>query len=91
MKTGGWLSRWRVKIRRGSLEAHYQAVFGGNSGDVVLNDLARKSGLMKEMPDQFNQQLQYKTGQRDLLLYILWRLRLRPSELQELADREVVE
>lgn len=84
-----WLDRVRTRVKRGSLPEHYRRTFDTPSGRIVLNDLVMKAGVMMTHEGWTDDQLQYKTGDRDRVLYILGMLRIEPPALQQLAEREV--
>lgn len=84
-----WLDRVRTRVKRRALHEHYRSVFDSPSGRIVLNDLVMKAGVMMTHEGWTPDQLQYKTGDRDRVLYILGMLRIEPPALQQLAEREV--
>ena len=91
MILGDFLDQIRVRYKRGDLNAHYRAVFDSASGRIVLADLCRKAGVMQLHEGHDTAQLQYATGRRDAVLYILAVLRVQPQALQQLADMEPID
>ena len=86
-----FLARVPVRFKRGSMPHLYRDVFDSTAGRVVLADLHRKAGVMQTHEGWTDDQLQYTTGRRDMVLYIDAMLRLKPQELQQIADMEVLD
>ena len=88
---GDFLDRIKVRFRRGSLPSHYRTAFDTKSGRIVLADLHRKAGVMATHEGWTDDQQQYTTGRRDMVLYIDAMLRLKPQELQQMSDMETID
>ncbi len=90
-KGGDFLAQVAVRFKRGSMPGLYRDVFDSFAGRIVLADLHRKAGVMQTHEGWTDDQLQYTTGRRDMVLYIDAMLRLKPQELQQLADMETLD
>jgi len=86
---GDFLDRLAVRFKRGALPDDYRAVFDSDSGRRVLADLVRRGGMMVTHGGASGDLLQFEEGKRFMVLHILAMLRVRPQDLQRLADREV--
>lgn len=65
--------------------AAYQTLFSGKSAQVVLDDLAERSGIFHMATDLDGQQLAYNEGARMMYLYIK---SLVDADLAELKEEE---
>ena len=90
-KSGDFLARVAVRFKRGAMPSLYRQVFDSAAGRIVLADLHRKAGVMQTHEGWTDDQLQYTTGRRDMVLYIDGMLRLKPPELQQMAEMEVLD
>lgn len=88
---GDWLDSAVTRLRRGTLGGHYRAVFDSHSGRVVLTDVCRKGLVMQQMEGLSAEDMKYAAGKRDLALYVLDRLRIKPQDLQQISEMEVVD
>ena len=90
-KSTDFLERVAVRFKRGSMPGLYRQLFDSAVGKIVLADLHRKAGVMQTHEGWEDNQLQYTTGRRDMVLYIDGMLRMKPQELQQLANLETID
>ncbi len=90
-KSVEFLGQIAVPYKRGTLRGLYRDVFNSPAGKIVLADLHRKAGVMMTHDGWTGDQLQYATGRRDIVLHIDSMLRLKPAELQQIAEMEEID
>lgn len=87
LKAGeGFVTYLRVRFLDGTLDQHYQACFGSESGAVVLHDLIHASGLLDEKQLHSPEAV----GAQNLVRLILKRCRVKPEHVQQIADKEII-
>ena len=86
---GDFLDRLPVRFKRGTLPEDFRDVFDSDPGRRVLAHLVRLCGMMVTHGGMGNEFLQFEEGKRFVVLHILAMLRVRPQDLQRLADREM--
>lgn len=80
-----------IRVRRGSMPDLYREIFDTPTGRVVLADMLRKAGMMEPSIGLSSEHLQYATGGRDMMLYVLRMLRIHPAALQQTAVMETID
>lgn len=90
-KNADFLARAAVRFKRGSMPDLYRDVFDSAAGRTVLANLVREGGMMITHGGDSDQTLQFEEGKRFMILHILKMLRLKPQELQQLANIEVLD
>ena len=90
-KSGDFLAQVTVRFKRGSMPGLYRDVFDSDSGRIVLGNLVREGGMMITHGGDSDQIIQFEEGKRFMILHILKMLRLKPRELQQIADMEPID
>ena len=90
-KSADFLERVAVRFKRGSMPGLYRDVFDSAVGQIVLADLMREGGMMITHGGDTDTLLQFEEGKRFMALRILKMLRLKPQELQQLANLETID
>ncbi|MCH8314175.1 MAG: hypothetical protein IID17_14465 [Nitrospinae bacterium] len=90
-KSADFLDQVAVRFKRGSLPGAYRDVFDSPAGQIVLANLVREGGMMITHGGDADAVLQFEEGKRFMVLHILKMLRLKPRELQQIADMEAID
>lgn len=91
MRPGDFLDKLALRFKRGTMDAHYDAVFDSPSGRIVLADLCREGGLLHTVEGLPADQVMFHAGKRHMVTHILAKLRALPQGVQQLGNLQGVE
>lgn len=91
MRAGDFLDRIKVRFKRGGLPDDFRASFDHDAGRRVLAHLCKWAGVMQTHEGWPSDQIQYATGRRDAVLYILAMLRMEAKDLSQLSQMEAID
>lgn len=91
MRPGDFLDKIILRFKRGTMDAHYDAVFGTDSGRIVLADLCREGGLLHTVEGLSLDAVMFNAGKRHMVTHILAKLRALPQGVQQLGNLQGVE